>query len=51
MVELLDYTLSDLREIDVDVSLHRDVDLRSDRSVIARKPGQAIERMSDRVEA
>ena len=42
--------MSDLREIEIDICLHGDIDLRADRSVVSREPHQAIERMSDRVE-
>src|SRR5215471_5405878 len=51
VVEALDYALDDLREIEIDVGLHGDIDLRSDRAVVSRKPRQAIQRMSDRVKA
>jgi hypothetical protein len=50
MVKVLDETLSDLRELDVDVGLHGDIDLGPNRPVVARKPRQAIKGVSDRVE-
>src|SRR5262252_10929361 len=50
MVEALEYTLDDLRQIEIDICLHRDIDLRADRSIVSRKPHQTIQRMSDRVE-
>src|SRR6516162_11711150 len=51
VVEALDYALGDLREIEIDICLHGDIDLRSDRAVVSRKPHQAIQRMSDGVKA
>ena len=51
MVEALAYALGDLREINIDIRLHGDIDLGPDRSVVSRKSRKAIQRMSDRVKA
>ena len=50
MIELLDQPFDDLALIELDVGLHRDVDLGANCTIKARKPRQTVEGMADRVE-
>jgi len=50
MIKLLDDALGDLRQIELDIRLHRDIDLGTGRSVVAGQPRKTIERMPDRVQ-
>ena len=49
VIEFLDQPLGDLVEIDIDVGLHRDIDLRA-LPVVARQSRQAVQRVADRVQ-
>ena len=50
MIEVLDQPLGDLVEIDMDVGLHRDIDLAAASPVVARQSRQAVEGVAHRVQ-